>query len=95
MWGAELFGDLKRHGFDLASTHLRHIERLPRPDPARRPFVSVAGGDRLAGIQIGDALALDRRNRRDLSLFQIGLPSIEQSITNGLPLRILWRPYWN
>jgi DDE family transposase len=30
MWTEELFGDLKGHGFDLASTHLNQFERLSR-----------------------------------------------------------------
>ena len=30
MWTEELFGDLKGHGFDLASTHLDQFARLSR-----------------------------------------------------------------
>jgi hypothetical protein len=30
MWIEETFGDLKGNGFDLESTHLRHILRLSR-----------------------------------------------------------------
>src|SRR5438552_4455602 len=30
MWIEETFGDLKRHGFDLESTHLQDAEKLSR-----------------------------------------------------------------
>jgi hypothetical protein len=30
MWIEEMFGDLKKHGFDLESTMLRHFQRLSR-----------------------------------------------------------------
>jgi len=30
MWIEEMFGDLKRHGFDLEATLLRHARRLSR-----------------------------------------------------------------
>jgi hypothetical protein len=30
MWTEEMFGDLKRHGFDLERTMLRHARRLSR-----------------------------------------------------------------
>jgi hypothetical protein len=30
MWIEEMFGDLKGHGFDLESTHLRYFLRLAR-----------------------------------------------------------------
>ncbi len=95
MWVEELFGDLKRHGFDLESTHLRHIERLSRLTllVALLYLWLVALGSHI--LKEGTRWCVDRRDRRDLSLFQIGLRCIEQCLTNGLPLRIFWRPYWN
>ena len=30
MWIEEMFGDMKKHGFDLEMTHLRHFLRLSR-----------------------------------------------------------------
>ncbi len=30
MWIEEMFGDMKKHGFDLESTMLRHFLRLSR-----------------------------------------------------------------
>ncbi len=95
MWVEELFGDLKRHGFDLASTHLRHLERISRLTllVVLLYLWLIALGSRI--LKEGTRWRVDRRDRRDLSLFQIGLRSIEQCLTNGLPLRILWHPYWN
>ncbi len=95
MWVEELFGDLKRHGFDLQSTHLRHIERLSRLTllVALLYLWLIALGSHI--LKEGTRWRVDRRDRRDLSLFQIGLRTIEQCLTNDLPLRILWCPYWN
>lgn len=95
MWVEELFGDLKRHGFDLASTHLRHVGRLSRLTllVVLLYLWLVTIGSHV--LKEGTRWRVDRRDRRDLSLFQIGLRIIEQSLTNGLPPRILWRPYWN
>jgi hypothetical protein len=33
MWIEEMFGDMKRHGFDLESTMLWHADRLSRLTP--------------------------------------------------------------
>ena len=91
----ELFGDLKPHGFDLKSTHLHHIERLSRLTllVVLLYLWLVALGSRI--LNEGTRWRVDRQDRRDLSLFQIRLRIIEQCLTNGLALRIWWRPYWN
>jgi hypothetical protein len=85
MWIEEMFGDLKRHGFDLESTMLRHAERLSRLTLAVVLLYvwSVSTGART--IHEGRRPLVDRKDRRDLSIFQIGLRFIERQLLNALP----------
>jgi hypothetical protein len=88
MWIEEMFGDFKNHGFDLESTMLRHFLRLSRLTLAVALLyvwlISVGGRT----IREGLRHLVDRVDRRDLSIFQIGLRFIERRLTNGLPFRI-------
>lgn len=88
MWVEEMFGDLKRHGFDLESTMLRHFERLSRLTLAVALLYVwlVSSGTRT--IRTGLRHLVDRADRRDLSIFQIGLRFIERCVTNALPFHI-------
>ncbi len=82
----ELFGDLKRHGVDLASSHLCHIERLSRLTflVALLYLWLVHLGRRTQ--LYGQRHWVDRNARRDLSLVQIGWRMVQRCLTNGLPL---------
>jgi len=82
MWIEEMFGDLKGNGFDLESTHLHHFLRLSRLTlVAVLLYVwLVAMGSRV--IRRGERRLVDRNDRRDLSIFQIGLRWIERCLTN-------------
>ena len=88
MWIEEMFGDFKKHGFDLESTMLRHFLRLSRLTLAVVLLyvwlISVGGRT----IREGLRHLVDRIDRRDLSIFQIGLRFIERRLTNALPFRI-------
>jgi hypothetical protein len=88
MWIEEMFGDCKRHGFDLGSTMLRHFQRLSRLTLAVVLLyvwlVSVGGRTVRSGLRHG----VDRADRRDLSIFQVGLRFIERRLTNALPIHI-------
>jgi hypothetical protein len=82
MWIEEFFGDLKRHGVDLEMTHLCHIERL-----ARLTFLVallylwlITTGVRT--IKRGLRPLVDRRERRDLSVFQIGWRIVARWLIN-------------
>lgn len=88
MWVEEMFGDLKSHGFDLESTMLRHFERLSRLTLAVALLYVwlIAIGTRT--IRNGFRSLVDRADRRDLSIFQIGLRFIERCVTNALPFRV-------
>jgi len=88
MWIEEMFGDFKKHGFDLESTMLRHFLRLSRLTLAVALLyvwlMSVGGRT----IRDGLRHLVDRKDRRDLSVFQIGLRFIERSLTNAFSFRI-------
>jgi hypothetical protein len=85
MWIEEMFGDFKKHGFDLESTMLHHFLRLSRLTLAVALLyvwlISVGGRT----IRQGLRHLVDRSDRRDLSIFQIGLRIIERRLTNELP----------
>ena len=88
MWIEEMFGDLKKHGFDLECTMLRHFERLSRLTLAVALIYVwlVSIGTRT--VRDGLRNLVDRTDRRDLSIFQIGLRFIERCVTNALIFRI-------
>ena len=78
-----MFADFKKHGFDLESTMLRNSPRL-----SRLTLVVVflyawllSSGSR--AIRSGLRHLVDRKDRRDLSLFQIGLRLIERFLLHS------------
>ncbi len=86
MWIEETFGDLKRHGVDLESTHLQrflHLSRLTLAVMLLYVWLITVG---VQAIKWGQRQCVDRRNRRDLSLFQIGWRIAERKLSNGLNL---------
>ena len=92
MWIEEMFGDLKGNGFDLESTHVRHFLRLSRLTLAIALLYVwlISTGSR--AIKNGQRHWVDRAERRDLSIFQIGLRLVERCLTNALPVSIRLRP---
>ena len=83
MWIEEMFGDLKDNGFDLEATRLRSIFKLHR-----LTFIVVllfldliASGSR--AIKAGQRRLVDRGDRRDLSIFRIGLYLRERHLANS------------
>jgi Transposase DDE domain len=88
MWIEEMYGDFKKHGFDLERTMLRHFLRLSRLTLAVAILYVwlVSVGTRT--IRSGLRDQVDRTDRRDLSIFQIGLRYIERCLTNALSFQI-------
>ena len=88
MWAEEMHGDLKKHGFDLESTMLRNFIRLSRLTLAVVCLyvwlVSMGGRT----IHRGHRHLVDRHDRRDLCIFQIGLRFIQRNLTNDIPVFI-------
>ncbi len=80
MWIEEMFGDLKKHGFDLERTHLRHFLRLSRLTlVVCLLFIwLVALGEHV----LANALSaqVDRTDRHDLSIFRLGWDFLEDCL---------------
>ena len=88
MWIEEMFGDMKRHGFDLDCTMLRHFLRLSRLTLAVVLLYVwlISAGTRT--IHAGLRHLVDRSERRDLSIFQIGLRFIDRRLINAFSVLI-------
>jgi hypothetical protein len=88
MWIEEMFGDMKKHGFDLESTMLRHADRLSRLTLAVALLYVwlISTGTRV--VRDGLRYLVDRRKRRDLCIFQIGFRFIDRQLLNSLPFNI-------
>jgi hypothetical protein len=80
MWIDEMFGDLKKHGFDLESTMLRTSEHLSRLTLVVAFLFDwlISAGAKI--IRFGLRPLVDRKDRRDLSLFQIGWRFIDRQL---------------
>ncbi len=85
MWIEEMFGDFKYNGFDLESTHLRSVFKLHRLTFAVvLLFLELlTSGSKI--IKNGLRRLVDRSDRRDLSLFRIGLYMRERHLANSIP----------
>jgi hypothetical protein len=94
MWIEEMFGDMKGHGFDLESTMLRHFTRLSKLTLAVALLYVwlLASGSRF--IRAGLRHLVDRKDRRDLSLFQIGFRLLDRKLLNSLPVSPSLSAYW-
>ena len=88
MWCEEMHADFKKHGFDLESTMLRDFLRLSRLTLAVALLyvwlISVGGRT----IHQGLRHLVDRNDRRDLSIFQIGLRYIQRRLTNAFSISV-------
>ena len=86
MWIEEMFGDLKKHGFDLESTHLLDTEKLSRLTLAVVLLYVwlLCYGARLT--KQGLRHWVDRHDRRDLSFFQIGFRYLKRLLKNDAKL---------
>ena len=93
MWIEEMFGDLKKHGFDLESTMLHNFVRLSRLTLAVALLYVWLISTGTQAIHDGLRHLVDRKDRRDLSIFQIGWRLIERWLINSDPLRLSWCVY--
>jgi hypothetical protein len=91
MWIEEMFGDLKDHGFDLESSRLTSFSCLSRLTLAVALLYVWAILVAARVIKNGWRSQVDRSDRRDLSIFQIGLRFIERCMTNSrtVPLALM------
>jgi hypothetical protein len=84
MWIEEMFGDFKKNGFNLESTHLRHYARLSRLTLAVALLYTWLIDLGRKVIKNGLRHWVDRAERRDLSIFQIGLRLLDWRLTHEL-----------
>jgi len=94
MWIEEMFGDWKGNGFDLESTHLIHFARLSRLTLAVALLYVWFIATGAQAIHNGLRRLVDRTDRRDLSIFQIGLRLIDRRLTNVQPISICLTPMY-
>jgi hypothetical protein len=71
-WIETLFGNHKSRGFQLARTHMTNPEHIDRLVLVLAVATCIALGLGTHLILIGETHQVDRADRRDLSLFQIG-----------------------
>jgi len=88
MWIEEMFGDMKGHGFDLEASMLHSFLRLSRLTLAVAFLYLWAIATGVQTIHRGQRHLVDRNDRRDLSVFQIGLRFIERRMTNALSIPV-------
>lgn len=93
VWIEEMFGDMKKHGFDLESSMLRSFLRLSRLTLAVAFLYAWLISTGTDTIHKGKRHLVDVKSRRDLSLFQIGMRMIDRAITNATYLRIALSVY--
>jgi Transposase DDE domain len=80
MWIEEMFGDLKKHGFDLEMTHLQQFLRLSRLTlvVCLLYLWLVALGEHVLSHDLTGQV--DRTDRRDLSIFRLGWDFLEDCL---------------
>ena len=93
MWIEEMYGDMKGHGFDLEATHLRQAERISRlmlgVCLAYTWLISLGSWV----VKRGYRHLIDRKDRRDKSLFRLGWDWTERCCSRNLPFRLQFIPY--
>jgi predicted RNA binding protein YcfA (HicA-like mRNA interferase family) len=94
MWIEEMFGDFKRHGFDLERSRLQHFLPLSRLTLAVALLYVWLVSVGASTIKRGDRHLVDRRDRRDLSVFRIGYDIFERFVINGQSVSIRPCPYF-
>ena len=84
----EMFGDPQKHGFDLEKTKLSHFQRFSRLALAVAILYVWLVSIGTQTIRSEDRHLVDRKDRRDLCIFQIGLRFIERCLINDLAFNI-------
>jgi hypothetical protein len=93
MWIEEMFGDFKANGVDLERTRLRNPDRLSRLTLAVALLFCWCIAIGFQVIKNGQRDLIDRSDRRDLSIFQIGWRFLIRQATNELPMTVCLSPY--
>ncbi len=92
MWIEEMFGDWKGHGVETERTHLHHVQRLSRlifVVALLYLWLMTRGAQT---VKSGERHLVDRSDRRDLSIFRIGLYTIARRCALGRRFAIRFTP---
>lgn len=91
MWIEEMFGDMKKHGFDLEASHLRSFVRLSRLTLAVALLYLwlVALGEY---VHVHRLWTLIDRQRADLSIFRWGWDFLEHCLSLDDPIPVVSLP---
>jgi len=94
MWVEEMFGDWKGHGIDVEKTRLCHVARLSRLTLAVALWYMwhITEGSR--AIKNGKRHLVDRKQRRDLSIFRIGMYMIDRCFALRAACTVRLLPYF-
>jgi len=92
MWIEEMFGDMKKHGFDLEASHWRHFLRLSRLTLAVCLLYLwlVALAEHV--LAFGLTAEIDRSDRCDLSIFRLGWDFLERRLALADPIPSVFVP---
>lgn len=95
MWIEEMFGDFKANGMDLEKSRLRNEARLSRLTMAVSflYILLIAFGTKV--VKKGLRHLIDRKEKRQLSIFRIGFDMIQRHLTNEESFRLNPRPYFS
>ena len=88
MWIEEMFGDMKSNGFDLEKTMLRDFLRLSRLTLVVALLYVWLISTGTWVIHVGKRHIVDRKDRRDLCIFQIGLRYCDWCFSSDNDLKI-------
>lgn len=83
-----MFGDLKKHDLDLESTILRHLIYFFRLTLAGAILYIGLISAGVKTIHAGLRHLVDRKKRRTLSIFQIGLRFIQRRLFTDFPFQL-------
>lgn len=94
MWIEEMFGDFKANGLDLETTRLRHFLRLSRLTLAISLLYLWVIAFGSTTIKNGNRHLVDRKKRRQLSIFRIGYDMLQRCLINEqvFSLRLAFYP---
>lgn len=94
MWTEGMFADFKGNGFDLEASRLQHFLHLSRLTLAVALLYVTLIAFGSQSIKNGLRPLVDRRDRRDLSIFRIGFDMLERFLANSLAFSIRFIPYF-
>lgn len=93
MWTEESFGDLKGHGLHLDESHLRDAAKLDRLTFAVFLLYLQFLTEGAHVLRSSLRRQFDRPDRRDLSVFQLGLRRWQWCLANERDFKILFNPF--